>query len=193
MDDEDCFYLQLAKTIQAWLGIELELYLNYAMLMHGANTHLVSATFNNIQSVDAKLGLLSACFVLVFSEGSEERKKWKALFNKVDKLNKKRNKVVHEPVSVSVSKGTRTISLGPSRLNALALVKGQTSHKIGAVVSAEYDPRNAKLLQEHRLDLQNLTALERAFKSASLELQEFRQQVSTLVTTALREAKERGA
>lgn len=188
MDDEDYFHLQLARTIQAWLWIESELYLLYAMLLQGANTHLVSATFNNIQSIDAKLGLLNSCFLLVFAEDSEERKKWKTLFSKVEKLNKKRNKVVHEPVSVLVSKGQRTVSLGPSHFNALALVKGQTTHKKGAVVSAEYDPRNAKLLQDHRLDLHGLTVLERTFKLVSFELREFREQVSTLVAAALREA-----
>lgn len=189
MDDEDRFHLQLAKTIQAWLWIESELYLLYAMLMRGANTHLVSATFNNIQSVDAKLGLLNSCFILVFAENSEERKKWKALFNKVEKLNKKRNKVVHEPVSVLVSKGTRTVSIGPSHLNALALVKGQTTHKKGSVVSAEYDPRRAKVLQDHRLDLHGLTLLEGTFKSVSFELRKFREQTSALVSAALRAAR----
>ena len=188
MDDEDCFHLQLAKTIQAWLWIEAELYLLYAMLLRGANSHLVSVTFNNIQSVDAKLGLLSSCFALVFAEHSDERKRWKALFSKVEKLNKKRNKVVHEPVSILVSKGQRTVSLGPSHLNAFALVKGQTTHKKNAVVSAEYDPRNAKLLQDHRLDLHGLTVLENTFKSASFELREFREQVTELVFLALRAA-----
>jgi len=77
VDDEDRFHLQLAKTIQAWLWIESQLYSLYAMLMRGANSHLVSATFNNIQSVDAKLGLLNSCFALVFAENSEERKSWK--------------------------------------------------------------------------------------------------------------------
>ena len=188
MDDEDRFHLQLAKTIQAWLWIETELYLLYAMLLQGANSHLVSVTFNNIQSVDAKLGLLSSCFALVFAEHSDERKKWKTLFNKVEKLNKKRNKIVHEPVSVLVSKGHRTISLGPSHFNSLALVKGQTTHKKGAVVSAEYDPRNAKLLQDHRLDLDGLMLLERTFNSAFVDLQEFREQVTESVSLAIRAA-----
>jgi hypothetical protein len=188
VDDEDRFHLQLAKTIQAWLWIESELYLLYAMLMRGANTHLVSATFNNIQSVDAKLGLLNSCFTLVFTKDSEERKTWKTLFDKVEKLNKKRNKVVHEPVSVLVCKGVRTVSLGPSHFNALALVKGQTTHLGGPVVSAEYDPKNAKLLQDHRLDLHGLTVLNRTFKSVSFELRVFRERVSPVVSAALRAA-----
>ncbi|CAN0457422.1 unnamed protein product, partial [Phaeothamnion confervicola] len=118
-DDEDTFHLQLAKTIQAWLWIEAELYLLYAMLMRGANTHLISATFNSIQSVDAKLFLLNSCFALVFSDGSTGRKSWKSLFGKVERLNKKRNKIVHEPVSILVRKGERTVSLGPSHFNSL--------------------------------------------------------------------------
>lgn len=188
MDDEDRFHLQLARAIQAWLWIESELYLLYAMLMRGANPHLVSATFNSIQSVDAKLVLLNSCFALVFAEDSDERKTWKTLFNKVEKLNKKRNKVVHEPISVLVSKGTRTVSLGPSHFNALALVKGQTTHGKGSFVSTEYDPKNVKLLQDHRLDLHGLTSLERTFKSVASDLREFRENVSALVSAALRAA-----
>ena len=188
MDDEDRFHLQLAKTIQAWLWIESQLYSLYAMLMRGANSHLVSATFNNIQSVDAKLGLLNSCFALVFAENSEERKSWKTLFNKVEKLNKKRNKVVHEPVSILVSKGVRTVSLGPSHFNALALVKKQTTHKGGAVVSPEYKPQDAKLLRDHRLDLHGLMLLENTFRSASVELREFHERVSAKVLASLRTA-----
>lgn len=186
MEDENCFYLQLAKTIQAWLGVETELYLLYSMLMRGANTHLISVTFNNIQSVDSKLTLLSSCFSLIFSENSEERKDWKALFNKVEKLNKKRNKIVHEPVSVVVSKGERSISLGPSHLNALALVKKQTTNKTSPVISEGYDPRSAKLLVDHRLDLRGIKRLEQNFKDASLELREFREKVVKVVETALK-------
>jgi len=163
------------------------------MLMRGANTHLVSATFNNIQSVDAKLGLLNSCFILVFAEDSDERKKWKTLFNKVEKLNKKRNKVVHEPVSVLVRNGQRTVSLGPSHFNSLALVKKQTTHRKGAVVSAEYEPRNAKLLQDHRIDLDGLMSLEGTFKSMSFELRAFRELVSVKVAAALRAANKTSA
>ena len=144
MDDEDCFYLQLAKSIQAWLWIESDLYALYAMLMQGANSHLVSVTFNNIQSVDAKLYLLNSCFTLVFARDSDDLKDWKTLFSKIEKLNKKRNKIVHEPVSILHAKGKRAISLGPSHMNAMALVKGQTTHKGGPVVSAVYDPKSAK-------------------------------------------------
>ena len=189
MDDEDCFHSQLAKSIQAWLWIEADLYSLYAMLMQGANSHLVSATFNNIQSVDAKLSLLNSCFALVFGRDSEERKAWKALFNKVEKYNKQRNKIVHEPVSILYSRGKKTVSLGPSHMNALALVKGQTTHRGGPVVSAAYDPKEAKLLQDHRIDLNGLATLERSFKSVSAELRAFREQISPTVAAAVKAAK----
>ena len=189
MDDEDEFLLQLARSIQAWLWIEAELYRLYAMLMQGANSHLVSVTFNNIQSVDAKLCLLNSCFALVFGRGSDEIKEWKALFSKIEKLNKKRNKIVHEPVSILHSKGKRTISLSPSHMNAMALVKGQTTHKGGPVVSATYDPRAAKLLEDHRMDLNALYSLERVFKTASDELRTFQKKVSPAVATALKAKK----
>lgn len=189
MDDEDNFHLQLAKAIQAWLWIESDLYALYAMLMQGANSHLVSVTFNNIQSVDAKLYLLDSCFVLVFGHDSDDLKEWKALFRKIEKLNKKRNKIVHEPVSILHAKGKRTISLGPSHMNAMALVKGQTTHKGGAVVSATYDPKGAKLLQDHQMDLMALVSLERTFKAASTELRVFREKVSPLVAAAVKATK----
>jgi uncharacterized protein with von Willebrand factor type A (vWA) domain len=189
VDDEDYFYLQLAKSIQAWLWIESDLYALYAMLMQGANSHLVSVTFNNIQSVDAKLYLLNSCFTLVFGRNSDDLKEWKALFSKIEKLNKKRNKIVHEPVSILHAKGKRTISLGPSHMNAMALVKGETTHKGGPVVSAAYDPKGAKLLQDHKMDLRALALLERTFKAASTELRMFREKVSPMVAAAVKATK----
>ena len=157
--------------------------------MQGANSHLVSVTFNNIQSVDAKLQLLSSCFSLVFGRDTDEIKEWKLLFNKIYKLNKKRNKIVHEPVSTLHEKGKKTILLGPSYMNAMALVKGQTTHKGGPVVSATYNPTDAKLLQDHEMDLEALASLEDAFKEASAELQVFREKVSPTVAAAIEEAK----
>ena len=189
MDDEDRFHLQLAKSIQAWLWVESELYALYAMLMRGANSHLVSVTFNNIQSIDAKLYLLNSCFALVFGRDSGDLKEWKALFSRIEKLNKKRNKIVHEPVSILHAKGKRTISLGPSHMNAMALVKGQTTHKGGPVVSATYDPRSAKLLEDHQMDLMALASLERTFKAASTELRVFREKVSPAVAAAMKATK----
>ena len=189
MDDEDYFHLQLAKSIQAWLWIESELYALYAMLMQGANSHLVSVTFNNIQSVDAKLYLLNSCFALVFGRDSDDLKEWKALFSKIEKLNKKRNKIVHEPVSILHAKGKRTISLGPSHMNAMALVKGQTTHKGGPIVSAAYDPKGAKLLQDHQMDVRALALLEHTFKGASTELRAFREKVSPAVAAAVKATK----
>jgi hypothetical protein len=186
VDDEDEFLLQLARSVQAWLWVEGELYALYGVLMQGANSHLVSVTFNSIQSVDAKLYLLNSCFALIFDRGSNETKEWKALFGKIEKLNKKRNKIVHEPMSILHSKGKRTISLGPSHMNAMALVKGQTTHKGGAVVSATYDPRAVKLLEDHQIDLNALRSLEKTFKATSHELRAFRERLSPLMTGAIK-------
>ena len=46
VDGEDEFLLQLARSIQAWLWIEADLYALYAMLMQGAkaNAKLVHAS-----------------------------------------------------------------------------------------------------------------------------------------------------
>ena len=189
MDDKDYFLLQLAKSIQAWLKIESNLYALYSVLMQGANSHLISVTFNNIQSVDAKLQLLTSCFSLVFVRNSEEMAEWKTLFKKIEKLNKKRNKIVHEPMSINHANGKQTISLGPSHMNAMALVKGQTTHKGGPIISAAYDPKGAKLLLDHKMDLSALASLEHIFKEASNELRVFREKVSPLVATAVESAK----
>lgn len=159
------------------------------MLMQGANPHLISVTFNNIQSVDAKLQLLNSCFSLVFDRSSDELKEWKALFKKIEKLNKKRNKIVHEPVSILNNKGKQTISLRPSVMNAMALVKGQTTHQGSPVVSDIYDPKEAKLLQDHEMDLRALVSLERTFKDTSAKLRAFREKVSPAVAAAVEVAR----
>jgi Ulp1 family protease len=188
MDVDDPFLLQLTRAIQAWLWVESELYWLYAMLMRGANSHLVSATFNSIQSVDAKLTLLTSCFTLVFERDGRELKEWKTLRSKLDRLNKKRNKLVHEPVSIYYHDQNVTVSIGPSHSNALALAKGQTTHRGKPVVSAEYTPSSAKLLQDHRLELSDVRALENTFMATAREMQVFRESVSPKVTAAIQAA-----
>lgn len=189
MDAEDEFLLQLAKAIQTWLWIESELASMYSMFMQGANNHLVSATFNSIQSVDAKLALLNSCFVLVFERNGDELRSWKSLQSKLEKLNKSRNKLVHEPVSIHYSKGMATVSQGPSHLNSLALVKGQTTHQGGAVVSAEYIPSKVKLLEVHRRSLSAVLVLEQAFKTTAYEMRTYRESVAPKVAAALQATK----
>ncbi|MEW8319733.1 MAG: hypothetical protein AB2660_15635 [Candidatus Thiodiazotropha sp.] len=184
MNETEEFLLQLAKSIQAWLWVESGLYALYAVLMQGANSHLVSVTFNSIQSVDAKLYLLNSCFTLTFARDSDEIKEWKKLSRKIEKLNKKRNKIVHEPVSILHNNGIETISLGPSLMNAMALVKGQTTHKGSPVVSADYDQDETNLLQDHKINIKDLSSLERAFKTASFDLQAFREKVTPKLNTA---------
>lgn len=187
MNEDDRFHIQHSKTIQAWLRIETELYFLYALMMKGANSHLISVTFNNIQSVDAKLVLLTSCFSLFFPEKSEDLKKWKSLHKKVQQLNKKRNKIVHEPITLEVRKGQKIKSITPSLFNALALVKGQTTNK-STVISADYTPSNAKLIQDHRIDITGLIDLERIFKEQATELNDYQKQVSNFVATALQSA-----
>ena len=97
MDPEERFYYQLAKSIQAWLSIEAETFFLYSAIMRGANSHLVSATFHHIQSFDGKLGLVNTCLALILDTDSDEWKTWKNLFNRADKLNKKRLNSVTVP------------------------------------------------------------------------------------------------
>ena len=149
MDVEDHFYCQLGRTIQAWLWVESTLYSIYALLLKGAHSHLVSATFYGIQSVEAKLGLIDSCLALVLSKDSPDWKGWRRLYKKAKDLNKKRNKIVHEPVSTSY-RGTAItqIAISPSHSNALAIAKDQTTHS-GPTVGSGYTPSDAKLIQEH--------------------------------------------
>ena len=188
MDKEEQFYSQLGKTIQAWLWVETELYFIYAQLMKGANHHLVSATFHKIQSVDSKLSLINACLSLVLDAEGEEWKCWKNLFKKALKLNKKRNKIVHEPAVISVKNGVQTIFISPSHFNSMALAKGQTTYK-GPVVSAKYTPQQAKVLADHKLETLELYALERAFKDFSHGLHAFRESIESVVAEAIRNAE----
>ena len=177
MESENHFYYQLAKSIQAWLWVETEVYLLYVAIMEGANQHLVSATFNHIQSFDSKLGLLNSCLALTLDSESSEWKTWKQLFNRAGKLNKKRNKIVHEPVIISVEGGKKSIAISPSHFNSLALAKGQTTHK-GPVVTPNYKPSGVRVIEDHKLDLPKLRALEETFKNFSYELREFKKSVA---------------
>ena len=193
MEVDDPFLLQLAKAIQTWLWIEGELYLLYSMFMRGANSHLISVTFNSIQSVDSKLALLNSCFALAFERGGPDLQAWKALFSKLEKLNKKRNKLVHEPVSITYVNNVPTeVRLGPSHFNALAIVKGQTTHQGKPVVSGEYNPSKVKLLEDHRLTKSGVAALARTFRATAHELQAYRESIQPKVAAALLAAKSSG-
>ncbi len=189
MEIDDPFLLQLAKAIQTWLWVESELFSLYSMFMQGANGHLVSATFNSIHSVDAKLALLNSCFVLLFERNGEELRTWKSLLGKLNKLNKKRNKLVHEPVSIQYNNGATTVSLGPSYFNALALVKGQTTHQGQPVVSADYSPSKVWILEDRRLTKSDIGALESTFRAIAHEVRAYRESVAPKVTAALLAAK----
>ena len=189
MEPEDIFYSQLAKSIQAWLWVESEVYFLYVAIMQGANQHLVSVTFNHIQSFDSKLRLLNSCFELVLDGKSDEWKTWKLLYPRAETLNKKRNKIVHEPAILSVKGGQTSIAISPSHFNSLALVKGKTTHK-GPVITPTYKPSGVRVLEDHTLDLLKLHELEKTFKDFSRELREFREGVAPLLSKSLKQSSE---
>jgi len=86
----------------------------------------------------------------------------------------------------STPKVRKTISLGPSHMNAMALVKGQTTQQGRPVVSDEYDPKEANYFKITKMDLKALAILERSFKGASAELRESENKVSPIVAAALK-------
>lgn len=172
MDKENLFYYQLAKTIKAFGYIETQLYLLYASLMNGANNHLVSATFNHIESFESKIQLLNSCLALKLSRESDNWKKWKLIANRAKKINKKRNKIVHEPVIISVRDGKESIAISPSHFNSLALVKGQTSYS-GPVIDQTYDPSSAQVTDDHKINQLKLHKLEKEFKDFSQRVKNY--------------------
>ena len=183
MVSEEQFHYQLAKSIQAWLWIETQVYLLYAEIMEGANPHLVSVTFHNIESFEAKLCLIDSCLSLIFTKDSDNWKKWRALLNKARKYNAKRNKIVHQPIMVGVLNDVETIRIAPSFLNAQALAKGQTTYK-GAVISPEYKNSLAKITKEHEIDLLKLREFESEFKEFSKDLRAYREEISVALKAA---------
>ncbi|MFH1548536.1 MAG: hypothetical protein ABID32_04420 [Candidatus Omnitrophota bacterium] len=181
--EEDYFYQQLGKSIQAWLCVESEVYFLYSAIMYRANQHLISVTFNHIQSFRSKIALIDSCLKLVLDRKSEKWKQWKLLYKKAENLNLKRNKIVHEPVIQGVEDGVKSIFIAPSCFNALALVKGQTSHT-GPVITSEYKPSQAKMLNDHKVNLNQLRKFEGLFKDFSIELNEFKKSIIPLIKEA---------
>jgi len=179
---EDTFYCQLAKSIQAWLSVETEIYLLYSAMMKGANPHLVSVTFYNIQSFEAKIQLLNSCLTLFFTHECYEWKTWKNLLNQAEKLNGKRNKIVHEPVILSMKGGIESIALSPSHFNALTVAKGRTSHN-GPTIGVNYDPRLAQVTKDHQLNMNDLYDIQKEFKTLSKKLLNYRKEITPLLET----------
>jgi hypothetical protein len=178
--EEDYFYQQLGKTIQKWLWVESEMYSLYAAIMDGANQHSVSVTFHHIESFKSKIKLIDNCLALLLARDSDEWKKWRKLFRKADALNDTRNKLVHEPVITGMEVGKKFIAISPSYSNALVLVKRKTSH-LGPVITSEYKPSQAKLLDKHKININHLIKIKKSFKDFSIELGEFRQNILPLI------------
>jgi hypothetical protein len=189
MDRENEFYCQLARSTQAWLWIETEVYLFYLGLMEGANPHLISVTFHNIESFESKLVLLDSCLKLVFDTESDDWKQWRSLLNRARKFNDNRNKIVHQPVHTGVVDGKEFIEMSTSIFNAQALVKRQTSHA-GPVVGVSYKPSKARLRVEHKIDIQKLRKFEDDFKAFARELRAFREKIKPMLQAAQKAAKE---
>ncbi len=187
--NEDYFYQQLGKSIQAWLWVESEMYFLYSAIMDSANQHLVSVTFNHIISFESKITLIDRCLKLILKQDSKEYKQWKKYRKKAKDLNLKRNKIIHEPVVISMQgDDVKSISISPSFFNALALVKGLTSHS-GPVITSEYNPSQAKVLDEYKVDLYQLRKIESSFKNFSNELGEFRKSIDPLIKKAHKSVK----
>jgi len=187
--NEESFFQQLGKSIQAWLWVELEVYFIYAAIMDNANQHLVSVTFNHIESFESKLTLIDRCLKLILKQDSEEYKRWKKLRKKAKNLNLKRNKIVHEPVCICMQgSDVKSIYISPSFFNALALVKGHTSHS-RPVITAEYKPSQAKVLDEHKVDFFQLRKIESSFKIFSNELSEFKKSIAPIIKRAHKSVK----
>jgi len=188
MNDEAEFYQRLSKAIQAWLSVETATYAIYAAMMAGANRHLISVTFYQIISFEARLRLIDSCFILIFSKDSDTWKEWRTLRRKAANLNTKRNIIVHQPVHTGSDAGMPIIEISPSYMNSMALVKGQTTYK-GPVISADYKPSMAKLRDEHKIDLIQLYELENEFENHSRDLRTFQERISSDLAAALESAK----
>lgn len=174
MDEESLkyFYAQLAKSIQAWLGVELEIYFLYALLMNGAHSHLISTSFYHIESFDSKLKLLDSCLKFYLAQDSQPWKDWCSLRTRASKLNLKRNKIVHEPVVISMRDGIENIIVQPSHFDARAIVKGRTSHN-GPTINVEFEPSKAKLTDDHKINLEKMYTIEQSFRSLASDIRKY--------------------
>jgi len=188
MKQEEDFYQQLAKSIQAWLQVETEVYLIYATIMDGANPHLISVTFHQIESVESQLSLIDACFALIFSKESSHWKDWRSLLNKTRKLNSKRNKIVHQPIVITHSGGNISIEIHPSYFNALALAKGQTTYN-GPVLDPKYKSSMAKIKNDHKIDILKLYKFEKEFEVHAESLRNYNKDISEDLRATLTNTK----
>jgi hypothetical protein len=181
--EENNFYQYLGKTIKQWLWVESGLYSLYAAIMDGANQHSVSVTFHHIESFESKTKLIDNCLALLLARDSEQWKQWRTLYNKAKKLNEKRNTLVHEPVITGMENGKEFIVISPSYSNALALVKRKTSYS-GPVITSQYKPSQAKLLDKYKIDFYQLIKIKESFKDFSVELDDFTKSILSLIKNA---------
>jgi hypothetical protein len=181
--NENRFYEQLGRTIKKWLWVESEMYYLYFAIMDGANQHSVSVTFHHIESFASKAKLIDNCLALIIERDSGKWKEWRALYNDSLKLNDKRNVLAHEPVITGMENGKEFIVISPSYSNALALVKRKTTH-LKPVITSNYKPSQAKLLDQYKIDIIKLSKIEKEFTDFALKLRGFRESIVSLIKKA---------
>lgn len=81
-------------ALTAWTAVELNCYRLYIGFMHGAELAMISASWHNIQSFDAKILLLDRCAKIAFDSDSYQAE-WKPLHKRLKDSSLIRNSIVH--------------------------------------------------------------------------------------------------
>lgn len=162
-EEVEQFVYHMGRAIAVWQFVETELFYIYAMLMKGANEHLISVTFFHIQSFNSKIQLVKACIKQVVNDESAL-----VIWNKIDKeLCKQtnvRNQIAHRPVSTTFSdeKIDMVSILAPSHLDV-----------------KKYDP-NLYKQPGYGLLQSDLEKAETDFRNLAISLRGFRDLLTTV-------------
>ncbi len=147
-------------ALTEWTGVEVFCFQLYLGFMYGADKSMISASWHNIQSFDAKILLLDRCAAIAF-EDDILKKEWKPIHKDLKDFSLTRNAVVHSIILMRFeSDGSFSTFYSNSIFDVTAKIKGRLNNP-------KYE-FTEKRLKDIANDFENL-----AFRVKALSLNHF--------------------
>lgn len=93
----DGLFKCFGEALAEWSRIEAYAYRFYFAMMDGANRHLISVNWHNIQSFDSKITLLDRCAFFALPDDVYE-KEWTPIFKRMRDASAERNAIAHAAI-----------------------------------------------------------------------------------------------
>ncbi|THF52565.1 hypothetical protein [Allorhizobium terrae] len=115
-------------ALTEWTSVELFSFQLYLGFMYGAQKAMISASWHNIQSFDAKIMLLDRCAAIAF-EDDTLKNEWKPIYKDLKEFSLIRNAIVHSIILMRFeSDGSFSTFYSNSIVDVTAKIKGRLNN-----------------------------------------------------------------